>query len=152
MASLFVTKSVLPFMLKKKEGSIIFVQSPAAFSAFGHATAYISARYGLHGLFESINADLYDTNIKVCEVCVSETESNYFVNNPGSIEHVPSFGKLLGKIKPGKAAQGIVNSIINGDIGTIYYPWQLDIATKMNSYIPSLVKWITIKTGTRVKV
>eukprot|EP01080_Neovahlkampfia_damariscottae_P006157 gene6157-10164_t len=152
MASLFVTKAVLPFMIKKNEGSVIFVQSPAAFSSFGHATTYISARYGLHGLFEAIEADLYDTNIKVCEVCVSETESNYFVNNPGSHDHVPAFGKLLGKITPEKAAQGIINAILKGDTGTVFYPWQLDLATKLNGQIPSLVKWLTIKSGTRVKI
>jgi uncharacterized protein len=152
MASLFVTKSFLPFMIKKNEGSVIFVQSPAAFSTFGHATAYISARYGLHGLAESIQADLYDTNINVCEVCVSETTSNYFINNPGSLEHVPSFGKLLGKISPEQAAKGIIQSVLKGENGTVFFPWQLDVATRLNGYFPSLMKWLTIKTGSRVKV
>jgi uncharacterized protein len=139
-------------MIKKNEGSVIFVQSPAAFSTFGHATAYISARYGLHGLSEAIQSDLYDTNVDVCEICVSETTSNYFINNPGSLEHIPSFGKILGTITPEQAAKKIIQSILKGDNGTVFFPWQLNVATTLNGYFPSLIKWLTIKSGSRVRV
>lgn len=135
-------------MIQQNAGSILFVQSPAAHSSWGSATAYISARYGLHGLFRAIQADLYDTNIQVHEMTLGLTQSNYFVNNKESYDSIPVFGRLLGSITSEQAAKSIINVIESGKSGQHVYPFTLSLAFLFKDTF--LVKYLTIITGKRL--
>lgn len=135
-------------MLERNSGSILFVQSPAGYSAWGSATTYISARYALRGLFSAIEADLYYTNIKVHEMTLGLTTSNYFINNKDSMNSIPVFGKILGSITVQQAANSILNAIECGKGGVHVYPFSLNLAFLFKDTL--LVKYLTVATGKRL--
>lgn len=74
---------------------IVNIQSPAGIAAFGGATGYVMARWALHGLSEALRADYHQTGLRVVEVILGETQSNYFEANPGSHERIPRLGRLI---------------------------------------------------------
>ena len=50
LAAANVCRAFVPLMRHKASASVVNVQSPGGFSSWGGCTAYISARWGLHGL------------------------------------------------------------------------------------------------------
>lgn len=83
LAAAYVTKAFLKEMIERNSGAIVNIQSAAAFTYFGYATAYGAARYALRGFTEFLRGDLFDTNLKVFQITFGETQSEYFKNNPG---------------------------------------------------------------------
>ena len=57
-AAFFVTRAFLPDMLKRKSGYIINMTSAASRLVWPGATAYIAARWAIHGFTEALRADL----------------------------------------------------------------------------------------------
>ena len=55
------------------------------------STAYAAGRWALRGLTNCTRADLHETKITVQEVVLGDVKSEYFSNNPGSIERVSIF-------------------------------------------------------------
>jgi short-subunit dehydrogenase len=149
ISSLYVTRAFLPSMIERNSGNITFVQSPAGHSAWGSATCYISARYALHGLFESLSCDLVNTKIKVNEMTLGLTSSNYFVNNKESYDSIPVFGRLLGTITPQQAATAIVGVIERNKSGLEVYPLALKAIFPFRNWI--LVKWLVTQSGKTIK-
>ena len=75
-----VTKLVLPYMIKKKTGKILFINSVAGISPYPFASAYVASKYGLRGLAASLREELREYNIKVISI------------HPGAI-HTPFWDK-----------------------------------------------------------
>lgn len=48
----------------------------------------MAGRWALRGLVHALRADLFPTKLRVQEVILGETKSEYFNNNPQSIERV----------------------------------------------------------------
>jgi len=57
-AAFYLTRALLPAMLDRGTGQIIYVNSPAALVAWPGATGYTAARWALRGLAEALRADL----------------------------------------------------------------------------------------------
>lgn len=60
-----LTKAVLPYMLNNNAGHIVVVSSISGKFGFPWRTAYSASKHAVQGFFESLRAELYDTNIKV---------------------------------------------------------------------------------------
>ena len=95
-------------MIVRGSGTIVNVQSPAGYTAWGGATGYIAGRYALRGLTTALQADTAGTGVTVQEAVVGETTSSYFSNNPGSKERIPQISAVLGTLTPHEAAEAVV--------------------------------------------
>ena len=60
-----LTKSVLPFMLKQKQGQIVVISSIAGKFGFWFRTAYSASKHALHGFFEAFRLENEEAGIKV---------------------------------------------------------------------------------------
>ncbi len=60
-----ITKSVLPFMLKQKQGQIVVISSISGKFGFWLRTAYSSSKHALHGFFESLRLETEADGIKI---------------------------------------------------------------------------------------
>lgn len=110
LAAFWLTSAFLPEMLKRKSGRILNVNSPVCFFAWGGATAYSSSRWALRGFTESMTTDLLGTGVSVCHCILGEVSSNYFVDNPGSHERLPSIAKYLPVSTPEQAGRWLVKA------------------------------------------
>ena len=111
LAAFSVTRAFLPAMLKRGNGQVAFVTSPASFLAWPNASAYIAARFALRGLAEALRADLRATDIGVTLVTLGLVASSYWEHNPGSRDYMPRYASLLRELTVEQAAEPIVSAV-----------------------------------------
>jgi len=83
--SFLITQLFVPFLIKKKSGKILFMNSVAGLSPFPFSSAYVASKYGLRGFSSSLREELREYNIKVISVhpgavdtpLWDKTESNF---------------------------------------------------------------------------
>lgn len=149
-AAFYVTKVFLPEMLKRNSGHIVNMTSYAGFIAFSGATAYITARTAMIGFHNALTADLYKTKIKTSLAYFAKVTSNYWENNPGSEERLPTSQSLIPIITPEKAARAIVNGVQKNK-RKIATPFMIFVMNGLIRYFPFITRLIINKTGYRKK-
>jgi dehydrogenase/reductase SDR family member 7B len=75
-----VTKSVLPYMVKQKNGHIVTISSIAGKFGFFFRSAYSASKHALHGFFESLRLEIAEDNIRVTLVCPGKIRTNISLN------------------------------------------------------------------------
>ncbi len=65
---LFVTRQVLPLMVKRKKGHIINIGSTAGHEVYANGNVYCATKFAEKALSQSIRVDVLDKNIKVSSV------------------------------------------------------------------------------------
>ncbi len=111
LAAFGMTHYFLPGMLARNQGQIINVTSPASFTVWPGATAYMAARWALRGFTRALQADLRHTNIQVTLFTAGEVSSSYWKNNPGSRERVPGISRILPRYTPEQVAQHLLRAM-----------------------------------------
>lgn len=88
----YLTKKVLPLMVKQKSGHIIVMSSLSGLFGFHMRSAYCAAKHALHGFFETLRAEHFEDNIYVTMVCPGRilTDISYHAITATGAEH----GKL----------------------------------------------------------
>jgi 3-dehydrosphinganine reductase len=73
--SVYTTKAVLPKMLERGWGHLVFISSLGGLiSAFGY-TAYSASKFALHGFSDALRQEIHPRGIKVSIVCPSDTDT-----------------------------------------------------------------------------
>lgn len=75
-----LTKSTIKHMIHAKSGSIAVISSIVGKFGFPLRTGYSASKHALHGYFESLRAELYEDNIKVCIICPGRIKTNISIN------------------------------------------------------------------------
>ena len=145
-SSINVTHCLLPQFRKNNEGQIVFIQSPVIKQPWSSCTAYSISRWGMKGLAESLRADLSNTNIKVSEIILAKTNSNYFKTNKTALSRFPKIGNLIGEITPAEAAFATIWMIQNKK-EYYYYPYMMRIVIYLQYLFPNLIKKLTFLTS-----
>jgi NAD(P)-dependent dehydrogenase (short-subunit alcohol dehydrogenase family) len=71
-----MTKAALPMILESR-GQVIILSSIAGFAPVLGRTGYCASKYALHGLFETLRAELKDRGVHVLMVCPSFVETDF---------------------------------------------------------------------------
>jgi short-subunit dehydrogenase len=95
-------KSVLPAMIKKKQGIILNIISVAATKAFTGSSIYSASKAGLLAMSRSMREDLRSHGIKVIDILPGATETELW-----SSKSREKYGKRM--IKPAELANIIVD-------------------------------------------
>ena len=66
------TKAVLPFMIKRKSGAIVNVNSGAGKTGFSNLSSYCASKFGLFGLAESLALEVDAYNIRVMTIFLGQ--------------------------------------------------------------------------------
>jgi 3-oxoacyl-[acyl-carrier protein] reductase len=66
------TKAVLPYMIKRKSGVIVNVNSGAGRAGFSNLSAYCASKFGLLGLAESLALEVNGYNIRVMTIFLGQ--------------------------------------------------------------------------------
>ena len=135
-AAFFVTRAFLPEMLKRNSGYIINMTSAASRLVWPGATAYIAARWAMHGFTEGLRADLTGTNIRTMLVTFAKVASSYWENNPGSEERLPQAQSMVRVLTPEEAAQAIIERNQAGQARG-YRPFHAAICLRPELFFPA---------------
>lgn len=75
-----MTKYVLPFMKKRKEGYIINISSGAGRNGITNMSGYCASKFALMGFTESVALEAKPFNIRVSVLCPGSTSSEFHQN------------------------------------------------------------------------
>ncbi|MFC2144871.1 SDR family NAD(P)-dependent oxidoreductase [Actinomycetota bacterium] len=91
-SAFFCTKAVLPHMIKKRSGSIIYISSINAILGGFSAVAYSMSKGGIHSLTKSLTADYSKHGIRFNSICLGSIPGDSIAwqehekNNPGMLK------------------------------------------------------------------
>lgn len=86
MGTVAMTKAVLPFMLQQKSGHIAVISSLTGKFSTALRTGYSASKHALHGFFDGLRSEVYESNIQVTIICpgfVKTTISNNALKGDG---------------------------------------------------------------------
>ena len=74
---LFMTRAVLPIMVKRNKGHIINIGSVAGREVYPGGNVYCATKFAVRGLTKALKVDLLGTNIKVTTIDPGMVETNF---------------------------------------------------------------------------
>jgi 3-oxoacyl-[acyl-carrier protein] reductase len=119
-----ITKAVLPYMIKRKSGTILNVNSGAGKSGFSNLSSYCASKFGLAGLAESLSLEVNMYDIRVMTIFLGQVATRMWQDYDYDY-YEKSKNKML---NPKNVAAKIVEMILdvkkykNGDSVEMYYP------------------------------
>jgi 3-oxoacyl-[acyl-carrier protein] reductase len=98
-----VTKAVLPYMIARKSGVIINVNSGAAKAGFKNLSSYCASKFGLLGLSESASLEVDSYNIRIISICLGQVATkmwqdfdyNYYERNKNKMLKPQDVGERI---------------------------------------------------------
>lgn len=74
---LYVTKQILPYLLKNQKGHIINLGSVAGRSVYPGGAVYCATKFGVRAVSEALRMDLLGKNIRVCNIEPGMVETEF---------------------------------------------------------------------------
>jgi len=147
-----MTSAVLPHLLERK-GRIVTISSVAGVAPLASRTGYSAAKHALHGLFDSLRAELRGTGVSVTIVCpqfVNTAIGDRALGGDGGTPTMPrtTTGKA---VEPGDVATAIVDATARRR-RLLLYPRDAKISFLVARVAPALYERMMAKrilTGTR---
>jgi short-subunit dehydrogenase len=147
-AAFFVTRAFLPAMLERGSGHIVNVGSPGGRMVWPGATAYIAARWALHGFTAALRADLRGSGLRVTLVVPGKVQSSYFAHNPGAEARIPRLARLAPTLTPEQVAEAVVRGL-ERDQQEVVLPFTFRLLFALQAHFPRVVTWATCASGYR---
>jgi NAD(P)-dependent dehydrogenase (short-subunit alcohol dehydrogenase family) len=105
-----VIKEVIPIMRKQRTGTIVNVSSVAGRIGFPMGSAYVSSKFALEGLSESISYELKQFGIKIVLIEPGVINTNFaFATPKKALEANSSYSQLMNKME-----ENLFSTIANG--------------------------------------
>ena len=105
-----VIKEVIPIMRKQRSGTIVNVSSVAGRIGFPMGSAYVSSKFALEGLSESMSYELKQFGIKIVLIEPGVINTNFaFVTPKKALEANSSYSQLMNKME-----ENLFSTIANG--------------------------------------
>ena len=70
-----VSRSVLPTMIARRSGQIVFINSVSGTRGFAQDSAYCASKHGLAGLAESLDEELRPLGVGICSIYPGATDT-----------------------------------------------------------------------------
>ncbi|UCH29650.1 MAG: SDR family NAD(P)-dependent oxidoreductase [Myxococcales bacterium] len=145
-AAFFTTRAFVQDMIRRRSGRIANVNSPVAYLVIPGATGYAACRCALRGVNDGLRSELRGTGVGVTHLVFGEVTSDYFENNPGSHERIPSIAKLIPVLSPEKTARYIVRALA-ADKDEIVRPLMMKMILIFTRLMPRTSAWLNAVTG-----
>ncbi len=145
-AAFFMTRAFATDMCRRGSGRILNVNSPMAYLVIPGATGYAACRCALRGFNDSLRAELHGTGVGVTHLVLGEVTSDYFDNNPGSHERIPTISKMFPILSPEQSAAYALRAIEH-DTDDMIRPVLLKLVILFSRWMPGAVQWLTRTTG-----
>ena len=104
-----VTREVIPHMVARNAGHVINIGSVAGWIPYPRGNVYSATKFAVRGLTDSINIDMFGTNVRVCSVDPGAAETEFsLVRFHGDEERA---GKVYDGFKP-LTAEDVANAVL----------------------------------------
>lgn len=150
--SVALTKAVLPSMISRKKGSILFIGSVQSKFGIPERSSYGASKHALQCFTETLRAEVARHNIQVTQICPGYVKTNFSLNavsgtgeNYGKMDEATANG-----VDPYVLSRDILKSLLNGDKDVLMCPFYIKVAYSIHHWFPSLFYWIMEKRAAKL--
>jgi len=111
LGSLYWTKALLPQMIKRRTGWLIFMASVAGKLGVPEESAYTASKFAMVGLAESLSIELEDAGVHVLTMCPGTIDTSFF--NAEALERMPPVSKRM-IIQPERVVDAVIHALARG--------------------------------------
>lgn len=142
-----LTKAVLPSMMSRKQGRVVFISSVQGKFGIPERSSYAASKHALQAFSESLRAEVARFNLKVTIFSAGYVKTNLSINAvTGSGDN---YGKLdkdtENGVDPMEVSQEILQSVLNDEKDVFSAHFMARFGYKVHYYFPSLFFWIMEK-------
>ena len=105
LGTLYFTKAVVPMMVERKRGWLVFMASVAGRMGTPDETAYSASKFAMVGLAEALSIEVEDFGVHVLTVCPGAIRTPFFDDE--ALQRMPPVAK-----KSMADAEGLVDAIL----------------------------------------
>ncbi|MBW2234901.1 MAG: SDR family NAD(P)-dependent oxidoreductase [Deltaproteobacteria bacterium] len=145
LGSLYWTKALLPGMVERGEGWIVFVASLAGRIAPPDESAYAASKFALVGLAESLSLEVEDLGVHVLTVCPGVIRTPFFDRE--ALERMPAAARRQ-MVEPDGLVEAILGALRSGR-RELTYPRMLAGAYAVRALFPRFFRWGVKRTAKR---
>jgi short-subunit dehydrogenase len=144
LGSLYWTKALLPQMVERQQGWIVFVASVAGKIGVPDESAYAASKFALVGLAEALSFEVEGDGIHVLTVCPGSIRTDFF--DQEALERMPVVAKRS-MAEPAPLVEAILQALARGK-HEITFPRPIAAAYAVRALFPGLMRQ-GIKRNTR---
>ena len=109
--SVYFTKMLLPQMVARRDGCIVFMASVAGKVATPEESVYSATKHALVGLADAVSLEVEDEGVYVMTVCPGSIDTPFF--SPGDLQRMPPVAKNY-MADPEKLVRRIFQALARG--------------------------------------
>ncbi|WP_328810525.1 SDR family NAD(P)-dependent oxidoreductase [Rhodococcus sp. NBC_00294] len=151
LAAFTVTRAFVEPMIARGSGTILQINTPAAFAPWPGAVGYSAARFALRGFTEALRQDLRNSGITVSSVTPAKVSTAYFDRHSGAEDRIPAISNLIGTMTPEQVAD-VVTGTVERDRHDVHAPRTWRLLRPVTAWSPRLVGWLSWRTSSARRI
>lgn len=136
LGALYWTKALLPQMVERRQGWIVFMASVAGKIAVPDESAYVASKFAMVGLAEALSMEVEDLGVHVLTVCPGTIDTPFFDDE--ARQRMAAISRRL-MIEPERVADAVVAALARGK-REITVPAVLAASYLVRALAPGLVR------------
>jgi len=149
LGALYFTKAVLPAMVARRRGWLVFMASVAGRIAVPEESAYAASKFAMVGLAESLALEVEDAGVHVLTVTPGTIRTPFFDSE--ALERMPAVARRT-MVEPEALVDAILKALAHGK-RELTYPRRIALAYIVRALFPGFMrrqlKRATIGSATR---
>ncbi len=136
LGSLYFTKALLPHMVERGRGWLVFIASVAGKIAPPDESAYAASKFALVGLAGSIGMEVEDAGVHVLTVCPGAIRTDFFDDE--ALLRLPAVAKRQ-MVEPEGLTDAILDALAKGKRELTYPRW-IASAYSVQALLPGIMR------------
>ncbi|GAG16952.1 unnamed protein product, partial [marine sediment metagenome] len=149
IATILVSREILPHMIERRAGHIINMASLGGFVATPTYTIYSASKFGVRGFTEALRREVGVYGIHVTGIYPGGVKTE-FKQHTGAARKTGRTTPASLRLEPEEVAQ-VILKVVNHPRREVIIPWQMRLTVWMNSLFPGIVDWIIENRFTRLE-
>ena len=132
LGALYFTKALLPQMVERGRGWLVFVASVAGKLAVPEESAYAASKFAMLGLAEALSLEVEDAGVHVLTVCPGVIDTPFF--DAEALERMPAAARRS-MVEPEALTDAVMRALARGD-RELTYPRHIALAYLFRAFAP----------------
>jgi hypothetical protein len=137
LGALYWTKALLPQMLERRQGWIVFLASVAGKIGVPDESAYAASKFAMVGLAEALSFEVENDGVHVLTVCPGSIRTDFF--DQEALERMPAVAKRS-MAEPEPLVEAILAALARGK-HEITFPRPIAAAYAVRAILPRVMRW-----------
>ncbi len=137
LGSVYPTQAVLPGMVERGRGWVVFVASVAGKVATPGESVYAATKFAVVGLASALSLEVEDAGVHVLTVCPGAVRTPFFSEE--DLRRLPPVA-LRHMVEPGEVAAAVLEALRRGRRELVVPRW-MAVAPRVQALAPGFFRW-----------